>query len=373
MIARVSTVLILSLLAVSLAAAQPAEIIEFPAPDGPYQVGSTYRHWVDQSRDETLTDAPNDKRELLVRFWYPADVAEDAEPLPALPFADAQLPVSERVSRAARVLARALPVDELSALQSHAYLDAPVADAESSYPVLLFSHSWGGMPDVQNIQFEALASHGYIVAAVYHPYMASAVVFPDDRVVEFQDTLTMQAALPIAAADLQFALDQLDALNTEDEGGLFTGRLDLERLGLFGMSFGGAAVVTVCAQDERCQAVVNEDGPAPQDALSQPLMFMYSGRNSGMNGIAYQNATGPAYSLTFNDFGHMNFTDLPLWPSLASPEMMLGRADALESVQSVNAYLVAFFDTYLKGEPSPLLDGPSADYPDVEFESRNTE
>jgi predicted dienelactone hydrolase len=203
--------------------------------------------------------------------------------------------------------------------------------------------------------------------------MASAVVFPDNRVVEFEDTLTMVAALPVAVADLQFALDQLAALNTEDEGGLFTGRFDMERLGLFGMSFGGAAVTTVCAQDERCQAVVNEDGPAPQDALSQPLMFMYSGRNSGMNGIAYQNAAGPAYSLTFKDFGHMNFTDLPLWPSLASPEMMLGRADGLESVQAVSAYLVAFFDEHLKGEPSPLLDGASEDYPDVDFRSRNTE
>jgi predicted dienelactone hydrolase len=366
-----SIVVLLLVLTVSLAGAQETA---FPAPDGPYQVGSTYRHWIDESRDEAFTENADDKRELLVRFWYPAEVAEGAEPMPALPFADEQLPVSERISRAARVLARALPVEELSALQSHAYLDAPVADAETRYPVLLFSHSWGGMPDVQNIQFEAFASHGYIVAAVYHPYMASAVVFPDGRVVEFEDTLTMVAALPVAVADLQFALDQLSALNSEDdESGLFTGRLDLDRLGLFGMSFGGAAVTTVCAQDERCQAVVNEDGPAPQDALNQPLMFMYSGRNSGMNGIAYQAAVGPAYSLTFNDFGHMNFTDLPLWPSLASPEMMLGRADALESVQSVSAYLLAFFDTYLKAEPSPLLDGPSDDYPDVDFRSRNTE
>ena len=47
MFRRVSMVFILALLTVSLASAQ-AEPIEYPAPTGPYQVGSTYRHWVDE-------------------------------------------------------------------------------------------------------------------------------------------------------------------------------------------------------------------------------------------------------------------------------------------------------------------------------------
>ena len=53
--------------------------------------------------------------------------------------------------------------------------------------------------------------------------------------------------------------------------------------------------------------------------------------------------------------------------------MGLGDATGLEAVEALNAYLLAFFDTYLKGERSPLLDGPSADYPDVRFQSRNTD
>lgn len=36
------------------------------------------------------------------------------------------------------------------------------------------------------------------------------------------------------------------------------------------------------------------------------------------------------------------------------------------------AYSVAFFDKYLKGQPSPLLDGPSKQYPEVVFESRGS-
>ena len=40
------------------------------------------------------------------------------------------------------------------------------------------------------------------------------------------------------------------------------------------------------------------------------------------------------------------------------------------AVQVVNAYLLAFFDEHLKGEQSPLLDGPSPDYPEVSIEVR---
>ena len=37
----------------------------------------------------------------------------------------------------------------------------------------------------------------------------------------------------------------------------------------------------------------------------------------------------------------------------------------------LNAYIVAFFDRYLKGEEQPLLQGPSADYPEVEIQAND--
>ena len=93
-------------------------------------------------------------------------------------------------------------------------------------------------------------------------------------------------------------------------------------------------------------------------------MFMAAGTGAAL--IPYRTWEGRAYGLKFTKFNHLSFTDSPL---LVVP----GAAKGIAEVQSVNAYLVAFFDTYLKGEPSPLLDGPSDDYPDIEFESRNTE
>src|SRR6266852_5371844 len=52
----------------------------FPAPTGPYKVGVVWRHWVDQSRDETYDKTPHGKRELMVEFLYPANPQADAKP-----------------------------------------------------------------------------------------------------------------------------------------------------------------------------------------------------------------------------------------------------------------------------------------------------
>jgi hypothetical protein len=44
---------------------------------------------------------------------------------------------------------------------------------------------------------------------------------------------------------------------------------------------------------------------------------------------------------------------------------MLGTIDPVRGVQEVNGYVQAFFDLTLKGMPSPLLEGPTAQYPDI--------
>jgi hypothetical protein len=37
-----------------------------------------------------------------------------------------------------------------------------------------------------------------------------------------------------------------------------------------------------------------------------------------------------------------------------------------------NVYVLTFFDKHLRGMAAPLLDGPSPDYPEVVFRSRQS-
>jgi hypothetical protein len=49
---------------------------------------------------------------------------------------------------------------------------------------------------------------------------------------------------------------------------------------------------------------------------------------------------------------------------------LLGPIGGRSALRMTNAYLLAFFDRYLKGDREPLLRGPSPEHPQVRFKSR---
>ena len=65
------------LLAISVTASLGLPILTLPAPDGPHVVGSTSLSLIDETRDNSFFDAPNEKRELYIQIWYPGAIAAD--------------------------------------------------------------------------------------------------------------------------------------------------------------------------------------------------------------------------------------------------------------------------------------------------------
>ena len=139
---------------------------------------------------------------------------------------------------------------------------------------------------------EDLASHGYVVVGFDAPYRSFVVVFPDGRVIArapqnsadlVSGSLQEQLADQLAqawSADMGFALDQLERLNASDPSGRFLGRLDMQWVGVFGHSLGGATALQFCHDDSRCKAGIDVDG-APlgcivADGVTQPFLFLLS-------------------------------------------------------------------------------------------------
>lgn len=83
--------------------------------------------------------------------------------------------------------------------------------------------------------------------------------------------------IPYFAQDVSFKLDQLASLNQTDPNGILTGKLDLQRVGTFGISLGGIVGSEACRLDPRLQACLVMDAPIPvdvvQDSLQQPTML----------------------------------------------------------------------------------------------------
>jgi predicted dienelactone hydrolase len=358
-----------------------------PALAGPYQIGTVTYNWVDGSRMERYGGADGTTpRELMVQLWYPAEPEKGARP--------------ERWLSNGTVTSRAMAdfvglpswlVDQVALAESSAYPDAPLASADELLPVVVYVHGWGGFRNVNQDQLETLASLGYVVASADHAYGALATVYPDGRVAymepeamdgdgsEASSKAAAEALVRVYADDVAFVLDQIAKLNVFDPAGRFSGKLDLERVGIFGHSTGGGAAVRFCTTDRRCQAVLGMDAwvePVPDPmidgGLGQPLFIMNSevweGRENAMRQrILYEQSAAERYWASAEGTWHYDFVMVPTISPLAHTLGMKGPLAATRVVEINNRYLAAFFGRHLRGEHAPLLDGSPDAYPEVRF------
>ncbi len=97
-------------------------------------------------------------------------------------------------------------LDHLALVKLPAYKDLKVAPSGKRYPIILFSHGWNGFNAQNTSQALQLASHGFVVVTVQHPYGAVVTVFNDGTIAK-----NNPAALPMDAPDEEYdvAADKL--------------------------------------------------------------------------------------------------------------------------------------------------------------------
>jgi predicted dienelactone hydrolase len=254
-------------------------VFRFPQPTGPCAIGTLTCHWVDAGRREVFTSDPDDRRELMVQLWYPARPDPSAPRAPYVQDAGVLAPV-------ARLLQMPEPAfAQWTSLTTNAVEAAPVADDQPSYPVVIFLEGIKfGYRQQNTFQVEELVSHGYVVAAIDQPSVAATVLFPDGRRAAYDPrwdpphSAFMDAHIPDLAQDVVFTLDQLVLLDRADPAGILTGRLDLQRAGLLGMSLGAIVGGEACRLEPRLRAGLLLDAMMPaevvRDGLRQPTMWI---------------------------------------------------------------------------------------------------
>ncbi|MBD2771381.1 alpha/beta hydrolase family protein [Iningainema tapete] len=262
------------------------QAISFPKPTGAYFVGTTSLYFVDSQREEIYTEDKSDRRELTAKVWYPSVEVPGAvnEPYLSEDLISGLLSRSEDPPQDLVNFIRSVPTNSVA--------NAPVATAESEYPVLIFSPGRTTFPEYSTFLAEELASQGFVVVGINHTYDSEVNVFPDGRVVpgtrifdearreggidsEFLQLLGQ--SVTIKAEDARFVLNELEKFDAgNDPTGLFHGKLDLDRVGIYGVSSGGAAAAKALSIDPRFKAGINLDGSLYGDvanaSLSQPYM-----------------------------------------------------------------------------------------------------
>jgi hypothetical protein len=272
---------------------------------------------------------------------------------------------------------------------------------------------------------EHLASHGYLVLSISHPYLSAATIHENGEVIAFNQGLLdgMMAAVtapestyldgflsPDVAVRLEeslrnqeffalaphFKIWQKDFMHVIDrlESGDVPGKaskllplVDLSRLGVFGMSFGASGSATA-HQDARIKAAINLDGGVFDSALVDmdigiPVLVMHNDPAlAGMPSPPFPHSefvyeplatmgTNPdIIRVETKGATHMAYTDNVLLPAsvrAAAPDggASLGTIDGPRMGEIMNQFVLRFFDYYLSGE-GPGLDATfRAQYPEV--------
>lgn len=346
-------------------------------PTGPYGIGRMIFHWQDASRPEVLSADKKDRRELGVWIWYPAMPNAGKQTAPYIDQLDA--------------LAESLSSDEASlarAIHTHAIANVPPSTAPVSFPVLIFSPGSGAIPALYTSFCEDLASHGYFVAALDHPYDDAAVRLSDGRVIKQAEEPSggeqmlryQRERVQVRLEDVKFVIDQITRMQHGQLDSPFRGRLDLTSMGVFGHSRGGMTAAEACMKDQRVKACANLDGvvnamPAYDDAGHgpvQPFLFVEKPLRA-MKGEKPEDAkrrvaflrqrgnkmlagvqSGRSYRVTVDGATHATFSD----------EEIISDVNASRSRQLLGlarVYVLEFFDQILAGKESLLLNSPPAD------------
>jgi hypothetical protein len=339
----------------------------------------------------------------MVDIWYPAESSTGT----AAPYLDVQAFEKTLGEAGVRNQFRGASDAILNGVRTHAVIGAAFAVSAGGKsgrcPVLIFSPGGGMVREVYSAQMEDLASHGYIVAAISHPYYAILTLLPDGQSIQYDSkrwpaTPSVEGVVSFNqlkwhSDDIRFVLSELISLSESTQANLPFGRfVDPTRIGAFGHSFGGMATALACQSDPRIEACLDEDGVAAMQpfyldprgwGMDQAYMLIERARRStppsdrdlkGMgltspkaldliarlvadHDTALGRTAKGSYDivLTNQNTTHMDFSDLGILGAQSTAELQMKEG----FLQTVEKYTLAFFNQNLRGAPEPLIDNPT--------------
>ncbi len=148
------------------------------------------------------------------------------------------------------------------------YVDvyAPEIKGSTTIPVILLSHGLGSRPEDFAEVMQQIASHGYLIAAPQHP--GSDAIWLKEMLRGLHKDIFDVNDFANRPKDISFVIDELERRNADQ----FNGRLNLERVGIAGHSFGGYTALALGGAQVDL-AYLKEDCERPYAALNLSLLL----------------------------------------------------------------------------------------------------
>lgn len=359
-------------------------------PTGQYSVGFEDFHWIDQKRcpdfnfngknlDDFSSENTKHCHEIIARIYYPTEATNKSGSSYYAPLVRSLLGQFTSFSPATEK-----ELQQWRETRSYTIEKAPII-ANEKFPVLFFNPGFGCPVEQYENFIINLVSHGYIVIGINTPFI-NPVALPNGRIVKHAYISSQEKAAkeyyPLQLQDLAYVFAQVNVL--KNSSSVFTA-MDLKHVGAFGHSVGAKTVADIThAHPAWFQAAATLDlcggksdpGNIAHKKFDIPFLHLIAadnvarerglvirfdlGNHNYLIGISPEEKNHE-YSL------HMNFADdstLQYAPAYQADfdylqkhpggeKFWLGSGNGWEITESVNTYLLKFFDMYLKNETAP--------------------
>jgi hypothetical protein len=351
-------------------------------PTGKYVVGFQDFHWIntnicpDPNYSGKNTDDFSKKNrqfchEIMVRIYYPA-AKNNSRAYYYKPLVNS---IKQDLLRVPGVTKKHLL--QLNQLKSFS-VKKPEVILEKKFPVIFFSPGSGSQVQMYENFITELVSHGYIIVGINSPFISGDVELPNGHVVKFNFGESLNDSVQIPLNDLSFVYKKIHSLNKVNT--LFSA-MDLKHIGALGQSLGGEIVANaVHAHPNWFKAAATLDSGIDKldDSLKKfsiPFMRQISANRKsessipiifdlGINGILVtlspnENNNHYSYHLNFTDYSTIQYIPAERlainYFKLQGKEPIFGTGNGQDITNSINIYLLQFFDAYLKGRKNIIV------------------
>ena len=270
-----------------------------------------------------------------------------------------------------------------------AYFFAPAEAKEGEkFPLVVFSHGAFGYYQSNASTYLELASNGYVVVSIEHPYHSfftkdtsgKTIIVDKDfmngcmnangDMTEEKIYELSRSWMELRVADMDFAVDALIAGADNNDTGCYwfendssrkdvldvLTHIDTDKIGLMGHSMGGATAVEVGKIRDDIDKYIIDETPYKiplfelENANSYYELQEISKIDYPYPNITIKDTAEIYYYTYFEGSLHMDYTDLPLFSPFLAKMLGSGDVDHAYMSDTVNSLEVRFFDCYLKGE-----------------------
>jgi len=363
-------------------------VFDLPNPSGKYIVGSQYIHLVTKE-DEIITQQLDDKRELMIKVWYPSKLRNENK--------EAYLNQGEREGFTTKYGLPSFLLKYLDNVKTNTYSKPKIA--EGTFPVLIFSHGYQSNASGYYALLEEVVSRGFIVLNINHTYESVGSLFPSDEIrfyssqyndknnneemgemvwyatQAFKEVSTLdeknkainEAIKKYYAAeithrwtrDIKSIIEEIPVWN---KNSFLENHIDVTKIGAFGHSQGGAAIGQALLDIPEIMAGINMDGiqwgTIIDTFYSKPFLHLSSDwpeDHPDFNKVIYhRRSTADFYEATIINSGHSNFQDIPYMIN-ATLINEAGSINHDRAIQISSQLIVQFFNKYLKYDDINLL------------------